>query len=247
MEKDSAHNPDSLGDYGLETVKMIKDRFAKGVDRGILLMRHSAREYRRDIHDLQNPLTEQGRDLALRMGNMLGPDFNMRGFASTAQRCVDTADLIMQGIGIDDDGESGKMRDTRVIEAFGVFYALDQVRMWKGLQVADGLDSFVAKWLEGEVAPDVMMPARVAVSQILSVMKGRLMTIYPGKDRSQNLDHCVSHDMTLYLVRQAIGLETTFEQPVNYLDGLLMFETDGELRVSSHYGNWVCVDEFINT
>ena len=53
--------------------------------------------------------------------------------------------------------------------------------------------------------------------------------------------------MTLYLVRQAIGLETTFEQPVNYLDGLLMFEKDGELRVSSHYGKEVCVDDFINT
>ena len=53
--------------------------------------------------------------------------------------------------------------------------------------------------------------------------------------------------MTLYLVRQAIGLETTFERPVNYLDGLLMFETDGELRVSSHYGKEVCVDDFINT
>ena len=84
MEKDPPHNPDSLGDYGLETVKMIKDRFTKGVDRGVLLMRHSAREYRRDIHDLQNPLTEQGRDLSLRMGDMLGPDLNMRGFASTA-------------------------------------------------------------------------------------------------------------------------------------------------------------------
>ena len=247
MEKHPVHNPDSLGDYGLETVSMIKDRFAKGVDRGVLLMRHSAREYRRDIHDLQNPLTERGRDLALRMGAMLGPDLNMRGFASTAQRCVDTADLIMDGTGRDDDGERGKTRDTRVIEAFGVFYALDQVRMWKVLQAADGLDSFVAKWLGGEVAPEIMMPARVAVSQILSVMKGRLMTISPGKDRSQSLDLCVSHDMTLYLVRQAIGLETTFEQPVNYLDGLLMFETDGELRVSSHYGNEVFIDEFINS
>ena len=247
MEKDPLHNTDSLGDYGLETVKMIEDRFAKGVDRGILLMRHSAREYRRDIHDLQNPLTEEGRDLALRMGYLLGADLNMRGFASTAQRCVDTADLIIQGAVRDDNAERVKTRDTRVIEAFGVFYALDQVRMWKGLQAEDGLDSFVAKWLAGEVAPDVMIPARVAVSQILSVMKGRLMTISPEKGRSNSLDLCVSHDMTLYLVRQAIGLETTFEQPVNYLDGLLMFETDGELRVSSHYGNEVRVDDFINT
>ena len=247
MEKHPVHNPESLGDYGLETVRMVKDRFSKGIDRAVLLMRHSAREYRRDIHDLQNPLTEEGRDLALRMGDMLGADLRMRGFASTAQRCVDTTDLIMHGTGRDDDGQIGKTPDTRVIEAFGVFYALDQVRMWKGLQAADGLDSFVAKWLGGEVAPDVVMPARVAVSQILSVMKGRLMTISPGKDRSKCLDLCVSHDMTLYLVRQAIGLEKTFEQPVNYLDGLLMFETDGELKVSSHYGNEVCVDDFINT
>ena len=247
MEKDPLHNTDSLGDYGLETVKMIEDRFAKDVDRGILLMRHSAREYRRDIHDLQNPLTEEGRDLALRMGDVLGADLNMRGFASTAQRCIDTADLIMLGTERDDMGERNKRRTTRVIEAFGVFYALDQVRMWKGLQAADGLDSFVAKWLKGEVAPDTMMPARVAVSQILSVMRGRLMTISPEKGRSKSLDLCVSHDMTLYLVRQAIGLETTFEQPVNYLDGLLMFESDGELRVSSHYGNEVCVEEFIDT
>ena len=247
MEKDPLHNTDSLGDYGLETVKMIEDRFAKGVDRGILLMRHSAREYRRDIHDLQNPLTEEGRDLALRMGDMLGADLNMRGFASTAQRCIDTADLIMLGTERDDMGERNKRRTTRVIEAFGVFYALDQVRMWKGLQAADGLDSFVAKWLKGEVAPDIMMPARVAASQILSVMRGRLITISPEKGRSKSLDLCVSHDMTLYLVRQAIGLETTFEQPVNYLDGLLMFESDGELRVSSHYGNEVCVEEFIDT
>ena len=104
MEKDPLHNPDSLGDYGLETVKMIKDRFAKGADRGVLLMRHSAREYRRDIHDLQNPLTELGRDLALRMGDMLGTDLKMRGFASTAQRCIDTADLIMHGTERDDGG-----------------------------------------------------------------------------------------------------------------------------------------------
>jgi len=247
MKKDPVHSPDSLGDYGLETVRMVKDRFSKGFDRGVLLMRHSAREYRRDIHDLQNPLTERGRDLASRMGNLLGADLKLRGFASTAQRCIDTADLIMHGTENADSRERSKTRATRVVEAFGVFYALDQVRMWKGLQAADGLDSFVAKWLKGEVAPDVMMPARAAVSQILSVMKGRLVTMSSEKGRSHSLDLCVSHDMTLYLVRQAIGLETTFERPVNYLDGLLMFETDGELKVSSHYGNEVCVDDFINT
>ena len=35
MEKDPLHSLDSLGDYGVETAKMIKDRFVKGVDRGV--------------------------------------------------------------------------------------------------------------------------------------------------------------------------------------------------------------------
>ena len=83
MEKDPLHSLDLLGDYGVETAKMIKDRFVKGVDRGVLLMRHSAREYRRDIHDTKTPLP-RGPNLALRMGDMLGADLNMRGFASAA-------------------------------------------------------------------------------------------------------------------------------------------------------------------
>jgi phosphohistidine phosphatase SixA len=43
---------------------MVNEVFAQGVQRGVLLMRHSAREYRRGIHDLENPLTDHGRGLA---------------------------------------------------------------------------------------------------------------------------------------------------------------------------------------
>ena len=38
---------------------MLEARLAEGMERGVLLLRHSAREYRRDIHDLENPLTEE--------------------------------------------------------------------------------------------------------------------------------------------------------------------------------------------
>ena len=50
--------------YGITTAAMVNETFAQGVERGVLLMRHSAREFRRDIHDLENPLTDHGRGLA---------------------------------------------------------------------------------------------------------------------------------------------------------------------------------------
>ena len=46
--------------YGITTAAMVNETFAQGVERGVLLMRHSAREFRRDIHDLENPLTDHG-------------------------------------------------------------------------------------------------------------------------------------------------------------------------------------------
>ena len=54
--------------FGDATARMTRAVFSEGVDRAVLLMRHSAREYRRDIHDLENPLTEEGRELAARFG-----------------------------------------------------------------------------------------------------------------------------------------------------------------------------------
>ena len=45
-------------------------------------------------------------------------------------------------------GVISKVRD---IEAFGVFYALDQIRMWKGLRKSDGLADYVGQWFASEV------------------------------------------------------------------------------------------------
>ena len=77
-------------DFGDASARMTMAVFAEGVERAVLLMRHSAREYRRDIHDLENPLTDAGRALAARFGAAL-PDVNLRGYSSPVTRCRDTA------------------------------------------------------------------------------------------------------------------------------------------------------------
>ena len=75
---------------GDETVRLIESAFDAGARHVGLLMRHSAREFVPGRHDLENPLTDEGRALAERMGASLPKDLLVRGYASPAERCLRT-------------------------------------------------------------------------------------------------------------------------------------------------------------
>ncbi len=237
MSVDAASHQDTRMDYGQPTAAMVNDHFARGGERGVLLMRHSAREFNRDINDLLNPLTDHGRQLSLAMGAALSGDIQLRAYASPPERCMETAELLLQG--------AGQAADTapkvRALEALGVFYALDQIRMWKGMRMSNGLEDYLGRWFGGEVSADVMMPPKVAVAMVLNVMLGKL-DAQALCDRPQ-LDLCVSHDMTVYTVRHGSGLEPIAAAAVEFLDGLLMYRDHGQLLLRSHHGGVVEVDE----
>jgi hypothetical protein len=234
MTADASSNADTRNDYGQATAKMVNDHFGNGGQRGVLLMRHSAREYNRDINDLLNPLTDHGRELAVAMGSELTDAIELRGYASPPERCMETAELVLKGA-------AENMQSVRPLEALGIFYALDHVRMWKGMSMSGGLAAYLTHWFGGELAVDVMMPPKSAVAMILRVLRGKL-DASPLAAKPQ-LDLCVSHDMTVYTVRHGSGLEPIAAAPVDFLDGLLMYRDQGHLLLCSHYGGVVEVDE----
>ena len=55
----------ACGDAIVELVAGVTER---GVQHAVVLLRHSALEYNPQIHDLDNPLTDEGRALARRLG-----------------------------------------------------------------------------------------------------------------------------------------------------------------------------------
>ncbi len=55
----------ACGDAIVELIAGVTER---GVHHAVVLLRHSAREYHPQIHDLENPLTDEGRALARRLG-----------------------------------------------------------------------------------------------------------------------------------------------------------------------------------
>lgn len=221
--------------FGSATAAMVEATFADGVDRAVLLMRHSARTFDPHIHDLLNPLTEHGRALCRQFGAALPKDVHVRGYASPPERCLETAQIVIDAHA----GGGGSGGRTRPVEALGVFYALDQQKMWKGLRAAGGLPAYVDAWFAGQVPEDAMMPAELAVQMVLRVLLTKLRA--PGDERQ--LDLCVSHDMSVYTVRHGVGLEPLHGPLVEFLDGLLLFERDGQVLMRSQHGGEVVLGD----
>ena len=213
---------------GKTTNELIEQLTNEGVEHIVLLMRHSAREYAPDKHDLLNPLTDEGRDLARDMGTRLPKGLAVRGYTSPAERCVETAGLVMGG----HEAAGGDILRNRIVEALGVFYVLDQMKMFMSMREAGGIVPILQNWYDGKIAQDVLMPADLAARLVGRVAKEKLAQ---RGDKPQ-LDLLVSHDFTLYTIKdQLLKQDTTRYPHVHYLDGVAFFNRDGKTFIPSHH------------
>jgi broad specificity phosphatase PhoE len=224
-----------LTDYGDATIDLLERTYARGASHALALIRHSAREYEPGRHDLDNPLTDEGREYARRLGMRLPKALMLRGYASPPQRCMETAELVLDS---HRQGGGGVTRH-RPVEALGVFYALDQRKMWKGMVDAGGLVAYLQSWFAGEVPSDAMMEPTLAANQVIRALTGKL----DQPVAAQQLDLCVSHDITLHLVRDRLLGEAVDSSPVAYLDALVLFRLGDELRLASQRGSEVLLQE----
>jgi len=213
---------------GESTASLVNDVAATGAEHIVLLMRHSAREYEPGRHDLLNPLTDEGRDLARALGEQLPKSHLIRGYTSPAERCVETAALIMAA----HKAGGGETSRNRIVEGLGVFYVLDQMKMFMGMQAAGGLVPFQRRWFAGEIAADILMPAKTAAGLL-----GRLIeTKLAETPDAPQLDILVSHDFTLYLIKHLLlGQDADRYPDVIYLDGIAFFQRDGKTWIQSHH------------
>jgi broad specificity phosphatase PhoE len=232
-----------LAEYGEATVDLLHSIYDRGVGHAVALMRHSAREFEPGRHDLENPLTDQGRALAHQLGSRLPEGLTLRGYASPPHRCMETAELILAGYA----SQGGVVTRHRPVEALGVFYVLDQMKMWRCMDAVGGLTAFLQAWIRDEVPADAVMPPRLAAKLVLRVIAEKLKA--PGVKNNdavansayRNLDVCVSHDMTLLLVRDQLLGESVAVADVEFLDALVAFEQGGSLWMTSHHGEPVKV------
>ena len=210
------------------SIELIENLFAAGVDHVAVLLRHSAREYNRDIHDLENPLTDAGRRLCERFGAGLDKSLTLRGYHSPAQRCAETAELILRA----HRAQGGGTTRCRPVEGLGVFYVLDQMKMWQAMQQAEGMVDYLRAWFQGAAPEDAMVPADLAARLVFRVMTGKLATPVA----KPQLDILVTHDITLHLVRNRLLGEFLEGPEIEYLDALAAFRRDGAWWLRSRHG-----------
>jgi len=216
-------------DFGNASLRLVNSLFDRDINRVVVIMRHSAREYDPKINDLLNPLTDQGRTYSREFGRRLPKDVYVKGYASPPERCVETGELAIQA----HVAEHGLAQSVRPVEGLGVFYAIDQIKMWKGMKAAGGLSDYLRQWLDHKISEDTMLSPTYAATTILRLLKGKLER---PSDHKKQLDLCVSHDMTVLFLRDFFGLEPVSAQPVEYLDGLALYFDESELTLESQHG-----------
>ena len=215
--------------YGEATSRLINSVFDRGITRAVLLMRHSAREYNAGINDLLNPLTDPGRSYSRAFGRRLAKDIFVKGYASPPERCVETGELVLEA----HVAGNGNGQGVRPVEGLGVFYAIDQIKMWKGMKAAGGLSDYLAQWIKGQVPEDAMLSPSYAATTVMRLLKGKLDA---PSDQKKQLDLCVSHDMTVLFIRHFFGLEPVDAEPIEYLDGLVLYRAEEGLVLESQHG-----------
>ena len=211
--------------YGDATLEQVDAMADDGCNHMVLLMRHSAREFNAAVHDLENPLTDEGRELSRRLGRKLPKAYTLRGYASPAERCVDTAQLCLDGHA----AEGGSVTRVRPVEGLGVFYVLDQMKMYRVMRDMGTLQQFVSAWSESTIPEDALIPAQEAARILMRVVTEKLNQSVAEKQ----IDVCVSHDLSLYLVRDRLLGESPNQGPVEFLDTLLAFRRDNRVWLQS--------------
>jgi len=217
--------PASYGQAALALVDAVLDL---GVTRAALLMRHSAREFNRDIHDLLNPLTDPGRGFCRELGRALPKSLYLRGYHSPPERCAETAALIVDT----HTAHGGRAGKTRAVESLGPFWALDQIKMWKAMEALGGNQPFIEAWCQGRLPADVMIDGALSARLIVRSTLERLR----AAREPQHLDLCVTHDTTLWLLKDRLLEQPATEVDSEFLDAIVLYEQDDGVWLQSRHG-----------
>ena len=219
-----------MSEFGDTTLALLRELESEGVERLGVIMRHSARTFIPGIHDLENELTDEGREYARAFGRKLPKSYLVRAYASPPRRCVETSELILIGH-LEASGEATR---TRPMEGLGVFYVLDQMKLFRIMKSSPDSGHFLGKWLAGELGRDVVIQAPLAAQVLMDALAKK---ISERADESL-LDVFVSHDLTLHLLKACIlGEQPEDTGPVEFLEGIVMYFQDEDLVVRSVSGS----------
>ncbi len=210
-------------DYGLAMLTLLQQLHSAPIRSSTLaLIRHSARHYGQTENDLDNPLSDAGRDYCRRFGDRLPRWGRFATCSSPAGRCVETAELISES------HAHPLSAGNTILEDLAVFYVRD-MRKVGGMMKRIGPQGTLQRWFAGEIPGDIMMPPAEACERLVARLRSLL-----AEAPADQLTLCVSHDWSIYLLRHLmLDLAYGEHPPATYLDGFAFWLEGERLAVAS--------------
>ncbi len=213
-------------EYGQSTLDLIKTLINEGINRFSVIQRHSARYYDRE-HPEMEPflvLTEEGKQYAYELGKSLPVGLEVNLFSSAFGRCIETAFMIDKGY----TSRGGRTRSNIVEKLLSPSYVKKPFELATCLQ--EPHEDFVRAWFDGKISSDIIEPPEIAAKKIVQLLVDRLEVL-----PENSVDINVTHDWNVYLIKEQImGLRHEDVGRVAYLEGLVVYESSGQLYIRNH-------------
>jgi broad specificity phosphatase PhoE len=214
------------GQMLLDTVNGLRE---EKIQKRLVLMRHSVRERDPEKSEADDPISDNGRELARSFGERLYPKCDARIWTSPIGRCVETGARISAGF----RETGGNILGSEEIWQLGAFYVKNLKSVSSLLYRTGESIPLIRKWIAGELPTDWMDEAK----GVLITMTKALMDILGALEADQ-MAICVTHDWNVYLLRTLL-LDLNLEQqdPVNYLDGFLLYQFADQIYMANNQGS----------
>lgn len=213
--------------YGRKTISLINELHNQGITRFSVIMRHSARHYDEDVQmEPFMPLTSEGKTFAKNYGAMLPAGLSARFFSSYIGRCIETAYLVDKGF---TTHKSGNTTSNTVSKDISPFYIVDFTKLIT-IILEQETSVFIRNWINGKLPETTIMSAKTSVDRMLSFMTKNFQEL-----PENSIDISVTHDWNIYLLKElGLGLKHEDNGAIDYLEGLVLFEKEGDIYLANH-------------
>ena len=191
-----------------------------------IVLRHAKREEITDAtNSLNVPLVDEGRKMAVKLGEKLSSRFMYNLYHSDVPRCIETAYLILQGIRESKNDEISKVSGEK--KFLGGFYLLDFSFILDLVNNVGG-DEFITKWYGGALEEERIIPfqktSNLMIKYILETM---------DEKNNNEIDFFITHDWNIIPIMSKV-MDITgsdFFWP-SYFEPIILEKNDDEIQIS---------------
>lgn len=218
-----------------QTLTVIQQLLNQNITKIAAIIRHSERFY--GTTPSSEPfmgLTLAGMEYAVEMGQNFPSSPLPRLYSSPFGRCIETAYLIDKGF----TRQHGRaIPHNQPEKQLAPFYIKD-IKKALNLLKEQGTYTYIRNWFDSRL-DDTVMESPATTTDALT----RFMTKKVNGLADNEIAICVSHDWNIFPLKEfALGLPHEEAGDIGYLDGVVFFENNGRIYITSYQADPRLVD-----